>query len=89
MLFRALRHRGSIKKVGQKLLRPVLYGIVSFIGALIVWKFLIGTLHMLGVLAEAPGLRLQYLVPVAVGVGVLTWRLIRDLVPASPASGDQ
>jgi hypothetical protein len=84
MLFRAIRHRGTIKKVGQKIVRPLLYAVVSFLGALIVWKFLLGFLHMAGVFASAPGLRWQFIVPLAVGVSVLTWRLIRDLVPDAP-----
>jgi hypothetical protein len=88
MLLRALRHRGAIKKVGRRLLRPVIWGVVAFVGALIVWKFLIGGLHMAGVVATPPGLRTQYLVPLIVGVCILTYRLIRDLLPDAAGHPD-
>jgi hypothetical protein len=84
MFLRAFRHRGTIKKVGQRLLRPVLYGFLTFIAALIVWKFVLGILHYAGLFADPPGLRWQFLVPLAAGMTVLTYRLIRDLLPEKP-----
>jgi hypothetical protein len=83
MLLRALRQRGSLKKLGKHLLRPVLYGFLVFIGSLIVWKFILGTLHATGLMATRPGLRLQYLIPLAIAVATIAYRLYRDLGPAS------
>jgi len=87
MLLRALRQRGSLKKVGKHLLRPVLYGFVAFIGSLILWKPIVWTAFATGLLPAPPGLRLQYLVPLAIAVGTVAYRLYRDFGPASKREG--
>jgi hypothetical protein len=79
MLFRLLRQRGALQKVGKQLVRPAITGVVVFLAALILWKMLLGALHMAGLLQSPPGLRTQYLVPLAIGMAALAYRLWRDI----------
>lgn len=86
MLFRMLRQRGSVRKLAGQWLRPAIHGGVTFLASLIVWKFLLGVARALDWLGFEPGLRTQYLVPLAIGAAALAYRLYRDLGPGSKNS---
>jgi hypothetical protein len=83
MFLRVFRQRGAIKKVGKRLFRPLATGVVAFFASLIVWKLLLGALHATGVIGWMPGLRGQYILPLAIGVIACAYRLRRDLGGAS------